>query len=93
MWWIYVDIFEDIKIIPFLASKEKILDTIKTLKYYPILKWYRWQKSINFDSLVDIIYKLQFVFRDMEEIKEIDINPIICDEKESIIVDAKFLKE
>lgn len=90
MWWIYVDIFEDIKIIPFLASKEKILDTIKTLRYYPILKWYRWQKSINFDSLVDIIYKLQFVFRDMEEIKEIDINPIICDEKESIIVDAKL---
>lgn len=90
MWWIYVDIFEDIKIIPFLASKEKILDTIKTLRYYPILKWYRWQKSINFDSLVDIIYKLQFVFRDIEEIKEIDINPIICDEKESIIVDAKL---
>ncbi|MBT3853463.1 hypothetical protein HOF65_05870, partial [bacterium] len=42
------------------------------------------------DKLIDIIFKLQFIFKEFKDITEIDINPIFSDEKESIIVDAKF---
>ena len=90
MWGIYVNVFEDVKMLLWFSSREKILNTIKTLKYFPVLKWYRWEKWINFDSLVELIYNMQFIFNDFINIKEIDINPIISDEKWSIIVDAKF---
>lgn len=90
MWWTYVNVFEDIKIAVWLVSRDKIYRMIKKLKFFPILEWIRGQKSINFESLIDQIYRIQFIFHNIKQIKEIDINPIICDEKEAIIVDAKF---
>ena len=42
------------------------------------------------DKLIDIVYKLQFIFKEFKSISEIDINPIFCDDEESIVIDAKF---
>jgi len=63
---------------------------LKNLKWYQILSWTRWDKSINFDLIVDIILKIQSIFHKFPEIKEIDINPVFSNEKRSIIIDAKF---
>lgn len=90
MWWIFVNVYEDVTRAIWLVSKRKIREMFRELKWYPILEWARWQKWINFDSLIDTIYKLQYVFNTFEEIIEIDINPIFSDDKESVIVDAKF---
>lgn len=90
MWWIFVNVYEDVSRTIWLVSKKKIIEMFKELKWYPILEWARWQKWINFDSLIDMIYKLQYVFKSFDEISEIDINPIFADDMESIIVDAKL---
>lgn len=90
MWWIYVNIFEDIEILVGIKSREEILEALKKIKYYKILEWARGENSINFDSLIETIFNMQFLFNDLKEIKEIDINPIICSEKDSIIVDSKL---
>ena len=90
MWWIFVNIFEDVSRRIWIVSKSEIEVMFKQLKFYPILKWTRGQEWINFDKLIDIIFKLQFIFKEFKDITEIDINPIFSDEKESIIVDAKF---
>jgi hypothetical protein len=89
-WWIFVNVYNDISRRVWLVSKDEIEKMLKELDIYPILSWVRWQKSIDFDSLIDIIYNLQFVFDIFEEISEIDINPVICDSDRSIIVDAKI---
>ena len=90
MWWLFVNIFEDVSRRIWIVSKSEIKVMFKQLKFYPILKWTRGQEWINFDKLIDIIFKLQFIFKEFKDITEIDINPIFSDEKESIIVDAKF---
>ena len=90
MWWIYVNVIEDITRRIWIVSKKEIEKMFSELKSYPILKWIRWEKSINFDSLIDNIFKLQFVFKDLKNISEIDINPIFADENDSIVLDAKF---
>lgn len=90
MWWIYVNVLEDVTRRIWLVSKVEINKMLSEIKAYPILKWVRWEKGINFKKLVDNIYKLQFVFKEFKQIKEIDINPILSDENDSVVVDAKF---
>ena len=90
MWWIYVNVLEDVSRRIWLVSKDEIKVMLSELKAYPILKWVRGQIGIDFDKLVDLIFNLQFIFNELIDIKEIDINPIFADEEESVIVDAKF---
>lgn len=90
IWGIFVNIFEDVtrRLTP--VSKEEINYMFSELQTYEILNGARGQEAINFDSLIDIIFKLQFIFKIFEDIKEIDINPVFSDSKKSIIIDAKF---
>ncbi len=90
MWWIFVNIYEDISMRLAPICKNEIKTMIEQLKWYKILSWYRWEKSINFDKLIENIFNLQVIFHNFPEIKEIDINPIFANNKESIIVDAKM---
>jgi len=90
MWWIFVNIYEDVSRRLAPVCKDEIKIMLKQLKWYKILAWYRWEESINFENLIENIFKLQFVFRSFPQIKEIDINPIFANNKEAIIVDAKF---
>jgi acyl-CoA synthetase (NDP forming) len=90
MWWIFINIYEDVSRRLSPICKREIKTMLEQLKWYKILAWYRWAESIDFDKLIDIIFKLQYVFESFPEIKEIDINPIFSNNEESIIVDAKF---
>jgi acetyltransferase len=90
MWWLFVNIFEDVSRWIWIVSKNEILKMLWELKIFPILKWVRWQEWINFDKLIDIIFNLQFIFKEFKDITEIDINPIFASNQESIIIDAKF---
>ncbi|MDD2907707.1 MAG: acetate--CoA ligase family protein [Candidatus Gracilibacteria bacterium] len=87
---LYVNIFEDVSMRVGLVSKDEIMLMLKELISFPILAGTRGISGINFDSLVDMIFKLQFVFKEFKSISEIDINPIFSSSFESIIVDAKF---
>lgn len=90
LWWIYVNVFEDVSMRIWIVSKYEILNMIKELKSFPILEWVRWQIWIDFEKLIDIVFALQFVFKEFDEITEIDINPVFTDDIESIVIDAKF---
>ncbi len=90
LWWIYVNVFEDVSMRVWIVSKDEIMIMLKELVSFPILSWVRWQTWIDFDKLIDIVYKLQFIFKEFKSISEIDINPIFCDDEESIVIDAKF---
>jgi len=90
MWWIYVNVYEDVsrRILP--VSKDEIKKMFIELKGFPILKWYRWTKSVDFDKIVIIINKIADLFESIEEIKEIDINPLFSNSEENYLVDLKI---
>jgi len=87
---IYLNIFRDISRRIGPVSKNEIQKMVKEIKSYPILKGARGQESIDFESLENILFQLSCLFYSIPEIVEIDINPIFCTEKESIIIDAKI---
>jgi len=90
MWWIYVNVFEDVSRRLSPVWKEEIIEMFKSLKWYKILFWYRWTKSVNFDKIADIILNFIELFEKVEEIKEIDINPLFSNNEENYLVDVKL---
>ncbi len=87
---IYVNIFEDVQVAIAPVSKSRIIELFKSLKSTPLLEWARGEKWVDFELLANEVYKLQTLFASLPEIKEIDINPLFSNHKESVIVDAKF---
>ena len=70
------------------------LAMIKELKIYDLLAGSRGQKEYDILALADLIVKLANFSLSYPEIKEIDLNPVMLQEKGEgyLIVDARFLK-
>ena len=74
-------------------SMEEAENMIHSLRGYKILKGTRGQKGINQRKYAEIIVRLSTLLRFATEIKEMDINPLLADEKDVIAVDARILVE
>jgi acetyltransferase len=66
---------------------------IHSLRGYKIIKGTRGQKGLNEQKYAEIIVRLSTLLRFATEIKEIDINPLLADDKEVVAVDARILIE
>lgn len=75
------ELIKDIKFRVLPASKEEILESIKHLRIFPMLL----EKKYNIESLVNLIKK----FSDLE-LEEADLNPIIVNDKQALVVDARI---
>ncbi|MDD5171545.1 MAG: acetate--CoA ligase family protein [Candidatus ainarchaeum sp.] len=86
---IYVEIFRDIsaRICPLVASD--VDEMVAELKVHPLLEGARGKKPINKKALEQLVLKA-CRFMAEEDIKEMDLNPVVFDEKGCDIVDARF---
>ena len=64
---------------------------IDELKSHPVITGARGKKAININELKRIMLNVcKFVSK--EDIKEMDLNPIVFDEKGGDIIDVRFTK-
>ena len=63
---------------------------IRSLHAYKIIKGTRGQQGINEQRYAEIIVRLSTLLRFATEIKEMDINPLLADDKDVIAVDARI---
>ena len=87
---IYVEIMKDVASGLAPLSEAEAFSMIKSLKSYKILKGYRKQPGIDVGKYAEIIVRLSWLLRYATEIKEIDINPLLGNEKEILAVDARI---
>ncbi|MEM1895808.1 MAG: acetate--CoA ligase family protein [Nanopusillaceae archaeon] len=85
---IYTEILKDYVILVPPFSKEELINSLKNLKLSKILFGYR-NRRINIDILYDILIKLINLYEN-EKIKEIEINPLLINEKDAFAVDVRF---
>ncbi|MDD5416457.1 MAG: acetate--CoA ligase family protein [Candidatus Aenigmarchaeota archaeon] len=88
---IYVEVFKDVKfrICPITPADAEAM--VKELSGYEILAGARGKKPINFNLLYDILVRVgNFAMKN--GIKEMDINPLICDDKNCYIADLRIIK-
>jgi acyl-CoA synthetase (NDP forming) len=86
---IYVEIFRDIsaRICPLVASD--VEEMVSELKVHPLLEGARGKKPINKKALESLVLST-CAFMLKEDIKEMDLNPVVFDENGCDIVDVRF---
>lgn len=87
---IYAEALKDIVFLPAEAGEKQIIEALKRLKVYEIIKGARGKKY-NFSALVkniELLVKLGFQNKD---ILEIDLNPVVLDEKDLQVWDVRIL--
>jgi acetyl-CoA synthetase (ADP-forming) len=90
---IFVEVLKDVtfRIAPITESDAR--EMITEVKAYPILKGYRGQPPADIDAIVNILLNTSKLVMDHQEIKELDLNPIMVYEKGAKTVDARIILE
>ncbi len=87
-----VEIYKDTSIRMAPLKENEIDVMLNELKCYPILKGYRGDKGINIEKLKKTILKFSEMVMDIEEYFEsIDLNPVICNENNCFVADARII--
>jgi len=87
---IFVEVLKDISASMVPITHNEALKMITGLKAYPILKGVRGQKGINIKKYADNIIKISDLLCMAPEITELDINPLLANEKDCIAVDVRI---
>ena len=88
---IYAEAIKDVAFVEAPADKKMVVKMIKRLKSSKIFEGDRVIK-INYDRLVDTIVKLSnFIYAHKDHVKEIEMNPVIVNEKNVIGLDALII--
>jgi len=87
---IFVEILKDVSFRLAPITKKEAGEMIKEIKGYPILKGARGRKPVKVKDLEEMLINLSDLIV-KEDIKEIDLNPVIVNPKQTIVVDAKIL--
>jgi len=87
---IYTELIKDVsfRIVP--VAKRDVLEMVKELKAYKILEGFRGEK-VNLKEIHRLLLKLSTLAEDFPNIEELDINPLVVDENEAKVVDARIL--
>ena len=87
---IYVEVFKDVvfDITPVSASEAR--DMISSIKMAPLLEGVRGEKGVDQKALVEIIQRLSQLVSDLDDIEEMDLNPVIAYEDSVFVVDARI---
>jgi acetyl-CoA synthetase (ADP-forming) len=90
---IFVEVLKDVtfRIAPITESDAR--EMITEVKAYPILKGYRGQPPADIDAIVNILLNTSKLVMDHQEVKELDLNPIMVYEKGAKTVDARIILE
>ncbi len=86
---VFVELFKDVSFKVCPVTKREAREMIRELKAYKLLKGYRGSEEVNLNKLTDLITTLSRIAV-KEDIKELDINPLIISRNHLSIVDARL---
>jgi len=88
---IFVEIMKDVSLRICPIDRIEAKKMIAEIKGFPLLKGVRGEHSINFKKLEAMLLKVNTLMM-REKLKELDLNPVIANEREVIAVDARVIK-
>ena len=88
---IYTEVFQDIsrEIVP--ISRREAEKMLASLKIAPLLLGARGQAGIHREALLEAMERLSFLATEIPDLAELDINPLMADERGCLAVDARIL--
>lgn len=88
---IMVELIKDVSFRLMPVTKGECLEMIKEIKAYPLITGYRGSKPVNTDAIIDCLIKVGKIMDETDEIKEIEINPLIATSQGVIAVDVRII--
>lgn len=88
---IWVEVLKDVsfRIVP--LSRWDAKDMVEEIKGYPLLKGIRGEPPKDLDALYDLLVQVSTLGQTIEEIREMDLNPVFAKEKGAVIADARIV--
>jgi acetyl-CoA synthetase (ADP-forming) len=90
---IFVEVLKDVTFRVAPVTEDEAHEMITEVKAYPLLKGYRNLPPADIEAIVKIILNTSRLVMEHQEIKELDLNPIMVYEKGAKTVDARILLE
>lgn len=90
---VLVEVLKDVSFGVTPISKKEAKKMIKSIKAFKLLKGFRHYPKVDLDKVVDIIISISKLSLENENIKEIDLNPVIANDKKALVVDTSILYE
>ncbi len=87
---IYIEVLKDYRSILTPVTPNEISKQLKLLQSYPILKGTRGKAGIDIKKYIDIIVRISELVEALPEISELDLNPILANENDFFVVDARL---
>lgn len=86
-----VNLIKDVNFSACPLSKENALKLVTNSKVFTLLNGYRGSESIRFEHLYELLIRMSYLQEIFPEIKEVDLNPVICSKNGVYLVDVKFV--
>jgi len=90
---VFVEILKDVTFRIAPVTEDEAREMITAVKAYPLLKGYRNMPRADIDAIVEILLNTSRLVMEHQEIKELDLNPIMAYEKGAKTVDARIILE
>jgi acyl-CoA synthetase (NDP forming) len=90
---VLVELLKDVsmRLVPLTARDARVM--IREIKSLPLLQGYRQYPPCDLDSLEEAILNLSRFLEKHPDIKELDLNPVLCYPKGLVAVDARVVLE
>ncbi|MCK4313414.1 acetate--CoA ligase family protein [Candidatus Bathyarchaeota archaeon] len=90
---IFVEILKDVAFRIAPITEDEAREMITSVRAYPLLKGYRNMPPADIDAIVRVLLNTSRLVMEHQEIKELDLNPIMVYEKAAKTVDARIILE
>ncbi len=90
---IFVELFKDVAFGIAPVIETEALEMMKEIKGYPILSGYRGMKELAISQIIKTIVTISELISDVDEIKEVELNPLFVYEKSVVAVDVRIILE
>lgn len=90
---VFVELFKDVAFGIAPVTETEALEMMKEIKGYPILSGYRGMKELDLSQITKTIVTISELISNVDEIKEVELNPLFVYEKSVVAVDARIILE
>ena len=88
---IFVEAIKDVSLRVAPITRGDALEMIRGLRSSVILEGARGRKPVNINKLVDILLGVSKLMMKNKKIREIDLNPVLVNDKDAIVVDVRVI--
>jgi acyl-CoA synthetase (NDP forming) len=90
---VFVEVLKDVSFRVAPIDKKEAEEMINEIKSSEILKGVRGEKPVKISALIDLLIKISNLAVKEKNILEIDLNPVMIDEKSAKVVDVRMMIE